>query len=225
MSPRNQGRAINARKASVPVFARWWALGVAVIFVLAFALSPLDNFTELTPYHPEVESLSLVIGGIAASASAIVGFLALPTNLLLRLLGAVLSALMAFVSSFLLTSTLVDIVEGAVDFPASITRTYTATIAIRRAYETQGKGRSWNIQTQPLWSNITVTRADYDYMLWHRAGGAGAGQPDEILSNGFFCAKVIVQKAGSAIRILHAGRGNLPEGSVALCPPDGATLR
>jgi len=35
---------------------------------------------------------------------------------------------------------------------------------------------------------------------------------------GYFCARVMIEQAGDSLRIMHAGSGTLPEGSVILCP-------
>jgi hypothetical protein len=55
-------------------------------------------------------------------------------------------------------------------------------------------------------------------MLAHRLPDDDASEPDRIASNGHFCAWVMIEQAGDALRIMHAGSGTLPEGSVIRCP-------
>jgi hypothetical protein len=126
---------------------------------------------------------------------------------------------LGFLSFSMTFLTAAEILEGRIDFPPSNTRTYeNELLLISRAYATHGKGRSWNIQTMPIWSNINITESDYNFMRAHRAPYDHGTNPDEITSNGYFCAKVTIQKAGEAIRVMHAGRWKLPAGTVIRCP-------
>jgi hypothetical protein len=70
----------------------------------------------------------------------------------------------------------------------------------------------------PLWSNLSISELDYDYMRGHRAPWDKGTNPDEISSRGYFCAKVTLQRSGNAVRVLHAGNGVLPAGTVRECP-------
>jgi len=122
----------------------------------------------------------------------------------------------------MLSSRVVDIVEMRMDFPPSKTRSFDSAVWIWRAYQTHGKGGNWNIQTTPLWSNLDITESDYKFMVTHRPPEDNLGNPDEISSKGYFCARVQLQQAGNAIRIMHAGSQTLPEGTVEVCPTSGA---
>jgi hypothetical protein len=125
---------------------------------------------------------------------------------------------MGFLGAFSLSSQIANLVEMRIDFPPGKSRTYPALLVIWRAYRTQGKGQSWNIQTAPIWSNLDVTRSDYEFMLAHRGPKDQGRNPDEISSHGFFCARVMVQQSGSAFRVLNAGSQKLPAGTVIVCP-------
>ena len=80
-----------------------------------------------------------------------------------------------------------------------------------------GRGRSWNIQTTPIWSNLDITQADYEFMRTHRRPGDLSTDPDEIPSKGYFCAKVTLQQADEALRVLNAGTYKLPLGTIGIC--------
>lgn len=111
------------------------------------------------------------------------------------------------------------IVEGRIDFPTATTVTYPGLLVIWRAYQTRSKGGTgWSIQTTPIWSNLAVTKMDYDSMLAHRGPGDHGRNPDEISSHGFFCARVTLQQSGNALRVMHAGSHALPTGTVVVCP-------
>jgi hypothetical protein len=112
----------------------------------------------------------------------------------------------------------VSTIDGALDFPPEHTRSFPALLKISRAYQTHGKGRSWNIQTTPIWTNLDITETDYDFIASHRRPGDAGRDPDEISSRGYFCAKVTLQRAGEAMRIMHAGTRKLPTGTVVVCP-------
>ena len=47
---------------------------------------------------------------------------------------------------------------------------------------------------------------------------------DDITSDGYFCARVRMQRSGNALRVLDSGNYALPEGSIELCPPQVAGL-
>jgi hypothetical protein len=89
---------------------------------------------------------------------------------------------------FLVSFRSADLIEGRIDFPPAKTRTYPGLLIISRAYQTHGKGQSWNIQTTPIWSNLDVTQADYELMLTHRSPEDHGRNPDEIsITASFVC--------------------------------------
>jgi hypothetical protein len=138
---------------------------------------------------------------------------------------AVVLGLMGFLSVTLTSTRIAEIVEQLIDFPPSQTRTYSTLLLISRAYQTHGKGRSWNIQTTPIWSTLQITEDDYRFMLAHRRVEDNSGNPDEISSNGYFCAQVTVEQSGNALRVLHAGSHELPKGTVVICPASSSGTR
>ena len=89
---------------------------------------------------------------------------------------------------------------------------------ISRAYQTHGKGTYWHIQTQPFWTDLNIEKSDYLFMQDHRSPGDPGRDPDEISSRGYFCARLTIEQANHAVRIMHAGQGMLPLGSILVCP-------
>lgn len=127
-------------------------------------------------------------------------------------------ALMGLMSVFLFLGETANVIEGIIDFPPDKTQSSRELLSISRAYQTHGKGRSWNIQTTPIWSNLDITQDDYKFMLAHRRPGDGGRDADEISSEGYFCARVTIQVSGDAIRVMNAGTHKLPKGTVVICP-------
>jgi len=200
----------------------WWLIGCGVLLPLCFVLGWFDDATELTPDHSDIIGWGFALGGLAAIISRAVLWRATASWPTKNRVGFTLAG--SFLTFLGMSMTLLpagEIVEGWIDFPPSKTVTYqNVLVKISRAYQTHGKGRSWNVQTSPIWSNIDVTEADYDFMLDHRSADDRATDPDEVTSRGYFCALVTMQKAGDALRIMHAGRGKLPRGSILICPAD-----
>jgi hypothetical protein len=194
-------------------------VGPLFLLLVYGALGWFDTTTELTPSHDLVLQTCFVI---AALAGMICAWLSIRESRGLaawrRGFIACCLMLVGSISAFLVSSRSADLIEGLIDFPPARTGTYSGTLIIWRAYQTHGKGRSWNIQTTPIWSNLDVTEADYYFMLAHRSPNDQGRNPDEISSHGFFCARVTLQQSGNALRIMHAGSQKLPVGTVIICP-------
>ena len=200
--------------------------GLIACFVVPLALLAVggilgwfDRTTELTPSHDEVLQFCFLIAGLAGLACGGLSIRESKGMALWRRIavGCCLVAL-GFLAVFLVSSRGADLIEGRTDFPPAKTRTYPGLLIISRAYQTHGKGRSWNIQTTPIWSNLDVAQADYEFMLAHRSPADDGRNPDEISSRGFFCARVMLQQSGDALRVLNAGSQKLPAGTVVVCP-------
>ena len=196
-----------------------WFIGSGILLLLYVVLGWFDNTTELVPAHQDVETATFCIAGMAGIVFAGAAIYLSKTWAFWRRIG--------FAFAFLLLGTLLgfmagyrtaNIVEGLIDFPPAKTRSYTALLLISRAYQTHGKGESWNIQTTPIWSNLDITKDDYNFMLAHRRPGDQSQNPDEISSKGYFCAQVTVEQSGNALRVMNAGSHKLPKGTVIECP-------
>lgn len=196
-----------------------WFVGGAVCLLLVQLLGWFDDATELTPDHAGVLRACLAVaglGGLLAIDLAIRKFREM--TVVRRALLALLLGAMGFILVVGASTYCAEIIEGWIDFPPGKTTSYPALLSISRAYQTHGKGRSWNIQTTPIWSNLDITEDDYDFMLAHRRPGDEHGNPDEISSEGYFCAQVTMQRSGDALRVMHAGTHALPSGTVIVCP-------
>lgn len=196
----------------------WW-LGILVgTAALGWILEWFDRATELTPDHSAPLDISFIVACVLAVASAALIFSQSEGRISGRLVMSVIVApIFAILAVVLSVNEIATLIENHNDFPPAKTRTFQGLLFISRAYQTHGKGRSWNIQTTPVWSNLYITEADYDYMLSHRRPGDKGTDPDEISSEGYFCAKVIFQRSGEALRILNAGTYKLPMGTVRTC--------
>ena len=203
-----------------------WFIGLLALVLLGAALGWLDNTTELTPDHEGVLRGCLVLAGLGGLISAFVPALCGKKGAVgSRVVRALALALAGFIGVFLVSIRVADIVEGSIDFPPGRTTSHRALLLISRAYQTHGKGRSWNIQTMPLWSDLEITEDDYDFMLAHRRPGDDPRNPDEISSHGYFCALVTIEQSGDAMRVMHAGSHRLPRGTVILCPSSARSSR
>jgi hypothetical protein len=194
-------------------------IAIGSLVLLYIVLGWFDNTTELSPDHDHVLQACFAIAGLSGLAAGIVGIRKSKGITFWRRAPLALGlSLLGFLSVFLASGRTASIVEGLIDFPPGKTRSYTTLLLISRAYQTHGKGRSWNIQTTPIWSNLDITGDDYEFMLTHRRAEDNTRDPDEISSNGYFCAQVTIQQSGNALRVLHAGSHKLPKGSVVICP-------
>lgn len=190
-----------------------------VLLLLYVPLGWFDKTTELTPRHDDVLQYCFIIaivGGLLCSGLSFLQSRGMATWRRIWIACSLL--LVGFSAVFLVIGRSSEIIEGRIDFPPGKTRTYPGLLVIWRAYRTHGKGRSWSIQTTPIWSNLDVTKTDYEFMLAHRGPGDHGSNPDEISSHGFFCAQVTIQQSGNALRVMHAGSQKLPAGTVIVCP-------
>jgi hypothetical protein len=174
--------------------------------------------TALTPSHDGALQVSFVVAAVVAIISAAVIFWQSEGSLFRRLLiSMVVAPIGAIVGVGILLSEAALLIAQREDFAPATTRTFDGLLLIGRAYQTHGKSRSWNIQTTPIWSNLEVSQADYNFMLAHRALNDTGRDPDEISSDDYFCANVTLQASGTAIRVLQAGTHKLPKGTVGIC--------
>lgn len=196
-----------------------WFIGSGILMLLYVTLGWFDNTTELVPAHPNVDTATFYIAGIAGIIFAGAAIYFSKTWALWRRVGSALAfLLLGTLLGFMVSYRTANIVEGLIDFPPAKTRSFPAILLISRAYQTHGKGESWNIQTTPIWSNLDITKDDYNFMLAHRRPGDQSQNPDEISSKGFFCAQVTVEQSGNALRVMNAGSHKLPKGTVIECP-------
>jgi hypothetical protein len=198
-----------------------WLVCFLVLVLLGIVLGWFDNTTELVPHHDFANQLIFCIALVSGAVFSGVGiYLSRGLADWRRIAFALLFLFIGVISGFVLSYDIADIVEGVIDFPQNTTRSYTAQLLISRAYQTHGKGRSWNIQTTPIWSNLEITEEDYNFMLANRRPGDESHDPGEIKSKGYFCAQVTMQQSGNAMRVMNAGTHKLPKGTVIRCPSE-----
>lgn len=195
-------------------------IAFGALLLLYFVLGPLDNSTELSRSHDDVLLACLGVAGLTLLVCAVVAIHKSKNNTVWQRVRLVFSlGLFGLISVALVTMRAASIIEGRIDFPPGKTTSQIALISISRAYRTHGKGQSWKIQTTPVWSDLDITEADYDFMMTHRRAGDDSHNADEISSNGYFCARVTIQQSGNALRVMNAGSRTLPAGTVVICPP------
>ena len=198
----------------------WWWLGVLGFAMLSvWPLGHFDDATELAPDHTDVLEYCFWFAGLVSIVSAFFCFFRSSGQLLSRLLLSIFCfALLGGLSALLVTSTIANIIHNRRDFPPGKTRTYWTLLPIQRAYRMDSRtGSSWIIQPAPIWSNIDIAHSDYSLMLSRSASGSAKPEPSSVPSHSYFCAKVLMQQSGEALRVLHAGTHALPPGTVGIC--------
>ena len=189
-----------------------------VLFAAGWIVGRFDHSTEITPSHDDALKVSFIAAVVVAIVSAAIIFWQSEGSLYRRLvMSVVVAPLFSILGIFILLGEATTLITQSNHFPPATTRTFDGLLLVGRAYQTHGKGRSWNIQTTPIWSNLDVTEADYTFMLAHRAPSDSGRDPDEISSHGYFCAKVTLQQAGASLRVMHSGTYKLPLGTVGVC--------
>ena len=206
-------------EARLTKFAWWWFAGLALTYLSTWPLSRLDNATVLTPDNTPMLGLCVLLAGLVALVSALVCFFQSTGTMAARMV----MSLMGFgigggVGTLLFLSTLANIAENRRLFPSETTRTYWALLPIERAWRSDARSnRSWIIQPAPYSAEINITHADYRRMLPGTAAANRRSKPKSVSSRSRFCAKVQMQQSGAALRVLHAGKGSLPVGTVGVC--------
>jgi hypothetical protein len=207
---------------------KFWLIGCGILFALSMPLGWLDNATQLTPDNSDVIGFGFALAGAMATLGALILGAATASWPLKNRIGFVVAcSFLTFLASIVAFMPASDIIAGRMLFPATSAKTFDALLPIGRAYRTYARvgGYSWTIQPTPLWSNIDITQADWNYMLARRQPWDVGTNPDNISSRGYFCAKVTMQKSGDALRVLYVGNYNplnwsykLPNGAIMVCP-------
>jgi hypothetical protein len=210
-------------------FANFW-LGILIaLSVLAALLYWLHSTTELAPAHDNVTQACAIFAAVLCFVSALIGFRKHPyRGVVGRLFRGAGYGLFGFAALFFAAMGCATIVEGWIDFPANVTRASQRLIAIADAHHSVGGrgSQSWTARIMSYDASLDITREDYGFMLAHRRPEDDASEPDRIASGGYFCARVTIEQAGDALRVVHAGSYTLPPGTVVVCPgEEGAILQ
>lgn len=202
----------------------WYGLAVLVLIGVADAiLGAMNTATILISPHQGQDDPWIAVAGVGGLI-ALAGFWWAMEGASLgrRVRTSIAFGFVGFIVSILLIVFGGDVVASYRDFPSGQTSRYTEVLHLSRAYYSHGKSPHGAVQTMPLWANFDVSDADYDFVRAHRSPEEVNHDPkgDEIPSKGRFCIRVELEQAGgSALRVLHAGTRDLPDGSVILCPP------
>ena len=221
------GTPINAKVKLQPL-GLWWYGGIAFVALCAIAGGWLfDDSTELAPGHDRTGDLCLAAGCVAGLVSMIVALFQYRGGLLLKIWGMLCFGFIGGLAVVLLGQTVSDVVWANRDSPAGHTQAFQSQLRISGA--TRSHSLRWGttryVQLASYDPDLGIGRQDYDFMLAHRRPGDRGSNADEISSKGYFCAQVTLQKSGAALRVLHAGRQPLPDGSVVICPADPSRSR
>ena len=204
-------------KARPTTFGWIWLAAVTAVYIAVWPAGWFDTATELTPDHSDILDYCFYVAGVLALVSGVVLFVQSKGSTIGRLGLAFVASLAGGIGSLLLSSTVANIIENRIDFPADKTNTFRGLLPIGRAYRMDSRtGSSWIIQPL-IWTNIDITQSDYRFMLSHRGWSGKGSEPDDVRSDGYFCARALMQKAGGAIRVLHAGHSRLPSGTIGIC--------
>jgi len=218
--------AAKPQRASLSREGWFWMVGMALTAVTAMVLSRFNTATTLVPLRSDAIGMAIIISLLIAALSIFVGLHETRGSLLDKIWGGVIGfGLSGFFAPFLLLGQLADLYYARIDFPPDKVRTFNALLPIGRTWHSKPRRspESFIIQPSPLWSNIDIAREDWNFMLAELKLDNGPKR-DDIPSNGHFCARVLMQQAGSALRVLNAGSNALPKGSIIVCPPEVAGL-
>lgn len=216
-------------KVRLTKFAWLWQGVLWLLILSGWLVGHFNTSTLLSPDYDNVLEACFIAAGVVAVLSGIVGYLQSTGTTAGRIVAAVMMfGLVGALGTGMLTMNVAELVLGKHYFPPGRTETFQALLPIGRAYRAESRtGDSWVIQPTPLWSNIDITESDYDFMVTGKRVidvREVHDEPGDVTSHGTYCATVTLQRAGDALRVLHAGNQTLPDGSVVRCPPAAAGL-
>jgi hypothetical protein len=216
------GQSVIARPPGHLKFGMAWLCGMLGMFFLGGLMTLFDKTTQIAPAQDGIQNACTLAAGAVALLSAIIGFRQLPDRTTgKRVMWAAVVAMVGFGSSALLFGEIASFVEDWMDFPPGTTRTAEATMPIIYAYHHHSRHANiWNIEVGDALFGIAP--GDANFMLNHRLPGDTSGTLGQIWSGGYFCARLTIQRAGNAERVLQTGSNGLSPGSVVLCPKANA---
>jgi hypothetical protein len=206
-------------------FGMAWLCGLLGMLFLGGLMSLFDHATQIAPAQDGIQDACMAAAGAVALLSAATGFWQLSGHIIAqRVIWAAIVAMLGFFgSSAFLFYEIASFVEGWMDFPPGTTRTAEETTPITYAYQHHGRHANiWNVEVRDAF--LRIAPGDADFMLNRRRPGDTSGAWARSGAGGYFCAKVTIQRAGNAKRVLHTGGNGLPPGSVMLCPKANVPL-
>jgi hypothetical protein len=209
-----------ASRWTIDGFAPVWVVIPLLLFPLALVVSSSNDAIQFAPAHGSTTALCAAGALLFAVAWTWIGARWSPPSPREERRGGVAGLLLfAFGGMMVLSLACAHVVQGMIDFPAATTRTYVAMLPIDRAYHSTGRGSHWTIVIGG--QRIPITPEDYRAMLANRRPDDSA-DPNNIASAGTFCAQVMVQQSGDALRMLHGKLRALGAGTLTFCPPGSA---
>ncbi len=212
-------------RGGITVFAACW-VGALCVLGLASFVAPLSlKDTELMPRHDAGLWMPLAAATIIGLASLFVLWRQTRGAAIYRGAVAAAFACWAMICTVKLGTAMIDGYDLSHDFPAGQVQTYAFDWPIDRAYvrnESSGRGSvtRYYVHLTPAWDkDWHISRHDFADLQ------AQAGtKADQVDSHGRFCAHVMLQKAGTAVRIVGVTnlRG-IPSDSLHLCPANAGT--
>lgn len=195
-------------------------VGLMFVFLAAMYFSAhAQNATELTPKHPDVVQYCICIGLVAALACAALMVLQTSGNALFRKVLVIAAAVLGFAAALQVSTAVTNVEQMRADFPVDKTQTYTAQWPVVDAYrlKTRKEGTSYSIHTPTLSLPQDIRAEDFNFMRANVAPEDVSQDGNQILSRGRFCANVVLQRAGDAVRLMVGPGRPLPAGSIGLC--------
>ena len=194
-----------------------WALALALPMVLSPAvLEPMVSATRLTPSHDVAHAL-----WIAGAAGAVCGLVTLwKTNAghpAVVVLQVALAFAMAMGVTWMPAWAWCDFDGMRRDFPPARTRTWTQDVPVVRVIARHDKSSGHDVEIQPWHARIAIPEADFHFMQLHRRADDLTAPPDEVKSEGWFCARLTFQQSGPNVRVLNHGPYALRAGTVRVC--------
>ncbi len=216
---------VSSAKVTASPFAVIVLVGLVIAFLGAdyFYLNT-QNAIELTPKHASVLQDCLCYGLLGALGCAALIWWQTSGDGVFRIVLMVLAVVLGFASAFQVSIAVTNVAQMRADFPADKTQTYRAQWPITAAYRfhSRKEGTTYSIDTTTLVTSMNVHRQDFDFMSGNSAPEDIGMKGDQVLSHGRFCANVVLQRAGDAIRLMVGPGRPLPSGSIGLCSPSAA---
>lgn len=206
-------------------FVMVWLCGLMAMFFPGGLLSLFDHTTQIAPSQDGIKNACMNAACAVALLSVAIVFWQLREQPIgRRLLFAALVTILGFGSSAFLFSEIASLFQGWMDFPPGTTRMAGAIMPITYAYlHTGRRTHAWNVEVPD--ALLRIAPSDANFMPSHRLPGDTSGALGQIWSGGYFCAKVKIERADDAKRVVYSGSLGLPPGSVILCPKGPKSIR
>lgn len=194
----------------------WFVAGPIIGISLVQVVPMFIHTTPVRPYHLSVMGISLLV----ALVVAVFGVIVVLSEKSVALWKRVGLSLFVFVASFIavcfIASQFITSLIEMQDFPAGKTTSATEIVPITQAYQTHGRASGDYIRTP--YGHFRVRTSDYGRLKTQRPVAFTDVSADKVTINGYYCAKLPVQTAGNAVRVMMGAEDYVPTDSLELCP-------